>query len=182
MLTDEQRKIVLRLPDEALYALAQYIYSLEPPPNPHKSDPRAAQGQKIFERERCAVCHVPPLYSNNKLTLALGFTPPKEHFQFLDILPVSVGTDPGLALKTRKGTGYYKVPSLKGVWYRGRYLHDGALTTLEEMFDPARLKDGFVPTGFKPAGMKTHAVKGHEFGLKLSPDERSALVAFLRTL
>jgi hypothetical protein len=50
------------------------------------------------------------------------------------------------------------------------------------MFDPARLKDGFAPTGFKPAGMKTHAVKGHEFGLKLSPDERSALVAFLRTL
>jgi hypothetical protein len=45
-------------------------------------------------------------------------------FQFLDILRVSVKTDSGLALRTRKGTGYYKVPSLKGVWYRGRYLHD----------------------------------------------------------
>ena len=182
MLTDDQRKIPARLPDEALYALAMYIYSLEPPPSPYKSDAKAAGGQKIFEREGCGGCHTPPLYTNNKLTLALGFKPPKEHFQFLDILPVSVGTDPGLALKTRKGTGYYKVPSVKGVWYRGRYLHDGALTTLEEMFDPARLKDDFAPTGFKPAGMKTHAVKGHEFGLKMSPDERSALVAFLRTL
>jgi hypothetical protein len=182
MLTDDQRKIVARLPDEALYALAMYIYSLAPPPSPYKSDARAAAGQKIFEREGCAGCHTPPLYTNNLLTLAQEFQPPKEHFQFLDILPVCVGTDPGLALKTRKGTGYYKVPSLKGVWYRGRYLHDGALTTLEEMFDPARLKDDFAPTGFKPAGMKTHAVKGHEFGLKLSPDETSALLAFLRTL
>jgi hypothetical protein len=36
----------------------------------------------------------------------------------LAILPISVGTDPGLTMKTRRGTGYYKVPSLKGVWYR----------------------------------------------------------------
>ena len=182
MLTDEQRKIPSRLPDEALYALALYIYSLEPPLSPQKFDERAAAGQKIFEREGCAGCHTPPLYTNNKLTLALGFTPPKEHFQFLDILPVSVGTDPGLALKTRKGTGYYKVPSLKGLWYRGRYLHDGALTSLEEMFDPARLQDDYVPSGFMPAGVKTRAVKGHEFGLKLTSGDKSALLAFLKTL
>lgn len=36
-----------------------------------------------------------------------------------DILGMSVGTDPDLTLKTKRGTGYYKVPSLKGVWYRG---------------------------------------------------------------
>ncbi len=36
-----------------------------------------------------------------------------------DVLRVSVGTDPRLTLQTRRGTGYYKVPSLKGVWYRG---------------------------------------------------------------
>jgi mono/diheme cytochrome c family protein len=182
MLTDEQRKIPSRLPDEALYALALYIYSLEPPLSPQKVDERAAAGQKIFERERCAGCHTPPLYTNNKLTLAVGFTPPKEHFQFLDILPVCVGTDPGLALKTRKGTGYYKVPSLKGLWYRGRYLHDGALTSLKEMFDPARLQDDYVPSGFRPAGAKTRAIKGHEFGLKLLPEERTNLIAFLHTL
>jgi hypothetical protein len=52
--------------------------------------------------------------------------PPPEHFTSLDIMRVSVGTDPGLALKTRKGTGFYKVPSLKGVWYRGRDLHNGS--------------------------------------------------------
>ncbi len=95
---------------------------------------------------------------------------------------VSVGTDPNLALKTRKGTGYYKVPSLKGVWYRGRYLHDGSLTTLEEMFDPARLRDDYAPTGFMPPGEKTRAVPGHVFGMKLNEKDRMALLAFLRSL
>jgi cytochrome c peroxidase len=59
-----------------------------------------------------------------------------------DILPLSVGVDAGLALKTRKGTGLYKVPSLRGVWYRGPYLHDGSVASLEDMFDPKRLRDG----------------------------------------
>jgi hypothetical protein len=122
------------------------------------------------------------LYTNNKLTLAEGFTPPAEHFRFLDIARLSVGTDPGLALRTRKGTGYYKVPSLKGAWYRGRYLHDGAVTSLEEMFNAVRLSDDFVPTGFIRPGQQTRAVKGHEFGLRLTPTEKGELLAFLRSL
>ena len=135
----------------------------------------------IFERERCGGCHTPQLYTNNKLTLALGFDAPKEHFQFLDILQVSVNR-PGVALKTRKGTGYYKITSLKGLWYRGRYLHDGSLTTVEEMFDPGRLKDDYVPGGFMPVGVKSRPVNGHEIGLKLKPEDRAALIAFLKTL
>ena len=52
-----------RLSDSALYALALYLYSLEPPPNPNSFDARAEAGQRIFERERCARCHTPaPLH------------------------------------------------------------------------------------------------------------------------
>jgi hypothetical protein len=182
MLTSEQKKIEARLPDEGLYALALYIQSLEPPPNPNAIDETAAAGKKIFEREGCGGCHTPGLYTNNKLTLAKGFQPPADKPATLDILPISVGTDPNLALKTRKGTGYYKVPSLKGVWYRGRYLHDGSFASLEEMFDPDRLKDTHVAGGWNPAGVKTRAVIGHEFGLKLTADEKKSLLAFLRTL
>jgi cytochrome c peroxidase len=136
---------------------------------------------KIFKREGCTGCHTPPLYTNNKLTLAKGFQPPNDSHS-TDIMPLSVGTDPGLALKTRKGTGYYKVPSLKGVWYRGRYLHDGTVASLEEMFDRGRLSETHVPGGWKPPGSKTHAIVGHEFGLKLTGAERRDLIAFLRTL
>jgi len=100
----------------------------------------------------------------------------------LDILRISVGTDPGLALATRKGTGYYKVPSLKGVWYRGHYLHDGSVASLEEMFDPDRLLDAHVSEGWSPPGVESRAVRGHEFGLKLLTEERMQLIAFLKTL
>jgi len=182
MLSGGAKRVESRLPDEALYALALYIYSLKPPPNPNPFDEKAKAGQNIFAREGCITCHTPPLYTNNKVTLAEGFTPPNDEPASLGVLPISVHTDPGLALKTRKGTGYYKVPSLKGVWYRGHYLHDGSAATLEEMFDPDRLKDTHVPGGWLPPGMKTRAIKGHEFGLKLKTDEREDLIAFLRTL
>jgi hypothetical protein len=172
----------MRAPDEALYALASYIYSLKPPPNPNASDSKAKAGESIFAREGCPRCHTPPLYTSNKLTLAEGFEPPKDAPATLDILPIYVKTDPGLALRTRKGTGYYKVPSLKGVWYRGHYLHDGAAASLEEMFDPDRLSDTHVRGGFTAPRATSGAIQGHEFGLRLDPLQREQLLAFLRTL
>jgi hypothetical protein len=182
MLARDTKRFQTRLPDSALYAMALYVYSLEPPPNPNRFDDKAGSGQTIFQREGCPSCHTPPLYTNNKLTLARGFVPAKSASQSLDILPVSVGTDPGLALKTRKGTGYYKVPSLKGVWYRGHYLHDGAAASLEELFDPGRLQDTHIRGGWRPPGVQQQAIPGHEFGLRLSAVEREQLIAFLRTL
>lgn len=171
-----------RYSDEQLYALGLYVYSLEPPPNPNRFDSLAARGKEIFEREGCATCHTPPLYTNNKITPAEGFLPPPGAREVYDILPVPVGTDPGLALRTRRGTGYYKVPSLKGVWYRGMFGHSGWCATLEDWFDPRRTRGDYVPTGFNPSGNKTFAVRGHPFGLKLSIEDRKLLIAFLKTL
>jgi hypothetical protein len=171
-----------RYSDEQLYALAVYVYSRQPPPNPHRLNAEAKRGQKVFAREGCGGCHTPPLYTNNKLTPAAGFKVPEEHRTKYDILNVVVGTDPGLALKTRRGTGYYKVPSLKGVWYRGPFEHSGSVATLEDWFDPRRLQNDYTPTGFRGFGVQKRAVKGHEFGLKLNAKDKAALIAFLKTL
>lgn len=172
----------VRRSDETLYALALYLQSLKPPPNPNLVNETVIAGERVFKREGCANCHVPPLYTNNKLTPAQGFTSPKNRPETLEVLAISVGTDPGLALNTRKGTGYYKVPSLKGVWYRGHYLHDGSVASLDEMFDPDRLNDSHKPGGYTPPGVMQRAIKGHEFGLNLNLVERDQLIAFLRTL
>ena len=94
----------------------------------------------------------------------------------------SVHTDPSVALRTRKGTGLYKVPSLRGVWYRELFEHSGSVATLEDWFDPKRLNPDYVPTGWKGPGVTARAVPGHEFGLDLSADDRQALIAFLKTL
>jgi Di-haem oxidoreductase, putative peroxidase len=168
-----------RYSDEQLYALALYIYSLKPPANPHPVDDRARRGERIFQQQGCGGCHTPPFYTNNKLTLAAGFKVPEDLRKSDDILDVSVGTDPGLATQTRRGTGFYKVPSLRGVWYRNAFSHSGQADTLEEWFDPARLKDDYVAKGFH---LGPGAIKGHEFGLKLGVDDRQALIAFLKTL
>ncbi|MBX7221373.1 MAG: hypothetical protein K1Y36_15595 [Blastocatellia bacterium] len=180
--TEAQRKLLFRFSDEAMFALGKYIYSLEYPVNPNKPNDLTAKGKKVFDSQGCMVCHTPPLYTNNALTPVKGFTPSADLRETLNIKPVSVGTDPGLALLTRKGTGYYKVPSLRGLWYRGLVEHSGSIASLEDWFDPKRLRDDYVPSGWKGPGVTTRAVKGHEFGLDLSPADKKALIAFLKTL
>ena len=170
-----------RYSDAQLFALAQFIYSLTPPPNPNRRDAASARGEAVFAASGCARCHTPPLYTANKLVPADGFTPPADHLKKYDILNERVGTDPALTMTTRRGTGYYKIPSLKGVWYRGPFEHSGSVATLEDWFDPRRLRDDYVPTGFK-GGVTSRAVKGHRFGLALSATDRAALIAFLKTL
>lgn len=90
--------------------------------------------------------------------------------------------DPGLALATRKGTGYYKAPSLRGVWYRGLFGHSGFVASLNDWFDPRRLHDDYAPSGWKGPGITQRAVPGHTYGLYLSAEDREALIAFLLTL
>jgi mono/diheme cytochrome c family protein len=182
MLSPEQRRIVYRFNDETLFALSKYLFALEPARNPNVDAMRAEAGKAVFAREGCAGCHTPPLYTNNKLTLAAGYTPPAGHPLAADILPLSVNTDPNLALKTRKGTGLYKVPSLRGVWYRTLLSHDGSVNSLEDWFDPRRLRDDYVPSGFKGYEVEKRAVPGHPFGLSLSADDKASLLAFLRSL
>jgi hypothetical protein len=155
-----------RYSDEQLFALGRYLYSIEPPPNPNHVTADAERGRRVFVRQGCNTCHTAPLYTSNRLTPASGFSVPAEHLTRYAIINRSVGTDPALATRTRKGTGYYKVPSLKGAWYRGPFQHAGAVQTLGEWFDPARLE----------------RVPGHPFGLMLTPADRRALVAFIKTL
>ena len=183
ILTDAQRRVRFRYSDEVLYAIGIYLMSLEPARNPASGTADLiARGEQVFRREGCVNCHVPPNYTSGKLTLAQGWEPPANHPNREDIQSVSIGTDPGLALKTRKGTGFYKIPSLRGVWYRPRLLHDASVTSLEEMFDAARLSPDYEPKGWNPPGVTRRAVPGHTFGLSLNTEDRSALLAFLRSL
>jgi hypothetical protein len=172
-----------RYSDAQLYALGQFLYSLKAPKNPEKFAPALLQqGEKIFIEQGCVTCHTPPLYSNNMLTPADGFTVPASHMAKFDIFDISVETEPSLALQSRRGTGYYKIPSLIGVWNRNALFHSGNVASLEELLDPARLKDDYVPKGYKPGWVASFAVKGHPFGLELNAADKNALIAYLKSL
>ena len=175
-------KTLFRYSDEQAYAYSRYVYSLRPPANPNRPSALTRRGRKVFQQQGCGNCHTPPLYTNNKLTLAGEFAVPEDHKTRYDVYPVRVGTDARSAFNSLRGRGYYKVPSLKGVWYRGPFEHNGSIATLEDWFDPARLREDYVPTGFKGYGVKTRAVRGHEFGLTLKAADKAALIAFLKTL
>ena len=108
-----------RYSDIQLFALTKFLYSLTPPANPNRSSPLSLRGEKIFSREGCNHCHTAPLYTSNKLTPAQGYVVTKADLEAYDIEPTVVGTDTELTMRTRRGTGYYKIPSLRGVWYRG---------------------------------------------------------------
>jgi hypothetical protein len=168
--------------EEQMLAMTRFLYSLRPPENPNKPTPLSERGKTLFAEQGCVTCHTPPLFTNNKLTPADGFTIPEAHYDKYDIFDVSVGTDPSYTLKTRRGTGYYKVPSLRGLWYRGPFFHDASLANLNDVLDPARLNPDYIPTAFKGAGVKNRAVPGHEFGMELGAEDRKALIAYLMTL
>jgi hypothetical protein len=137
-----------RYSDEQPYALALHITSLKPPTNPNLFDDQARRGQRVFSRARLWRIPHAALYTNNKITPAQGFSIPKDLRQMESILDVCIGTDPALALETRRGTKFYKVPSFCGVWYRNAFGHAGQAETLEEWLDPLRLKQDYVPKGF----------------------------------
>jgi hypothetical protein len=136
-----------RPPRVLMWALAEYLRSLPPPPPSEAPSPASERGREVFEQQGCDVCHAPPLYTSE-------LRPTLEE----------IGTDDAAGRSPIRGTGRWRVPSLRGVGGNGPYLHHGAVPTLEQLFDPQREEPG------------------HRFGLELDAPTRADLLAFLRTI
>lgn len=105
-----------RYSDGRLYALALYMYSLNRPRIRTPCQRRRVAEKPCSGSKAALSCHTPPLYTNNMLTPAPGFAVPEDLRKTDAIMNVSVGSDPSLTTKSRRGTGFYKIPSLRGVW------------------------------------------------------------------
>lgn len=63
ILDPKQRRILFRYSDDALYAIAMFLFSVEAAANPQPPPADLVErGQLIFTRETCDQCHVPPDY------------------------------------------------------------------------------------------------------------------------
>jgi mono/diheme cytochrome c family protein len=135
----------VRPPRIVALALATYLKTLAPAERAAPITEPASRGAAVFAMT-CAGCHAGPAFTGDPVALA------------------AIGTDPTVGLSLERGTGTYRVPSLRGVADRTWLLHDGSVSSLAALLDPARTSPG------------------HHFGAELSADDRAALVAFLHTL
>jgi mono/diheme cytochrome c family protein len=134
----------VRPPRKLAFALALYLWRLEPEPT-RTTDEASSRGRNVFATS-CSGCHRPPSFSGPAVPLEI------------------VGTDPSVGLSPERTTGFYRVPSLRGVGDRRRLLATGDVDDLRALFDAQR------------------TVPGHTFGLNLTSDEKEDLLAYLETL
>lgn len=132
----------VRPPREVSAGLARYLLSLgDALLAPRWDHPGAA----VF-RANCARCHAGEGLSGGVIAVA------------------EIGTDGALARSPDRGTGGYRIPSLRGVGARTWLLHDGSVRGLDALLDPAR------------------SPPGHDHGRALDASDRAALLSFLRAL
>ena len=130
----------VRPPRKVAAALAVYLLSLAPTTPLPEGD-----GAAVFARE-CGSCHAGEAASGPPVALA------------------AVGTDPSVGASPDRGTGRYRVPSLRALGDRRRMFASGAIEDLEALLSPDR------------------TVPGHRYGLTLDAKERAALLEYLRGL
>ncbi len=145
-----------RPPRELAWALAVYLYTLEPPAAAETDAASARRGASLFAAD-CVQCHSQPTGAGAPIAAA------------------RVGTDKNLAQGTARGTGLYRPAPLVRVADAAPYLHDGTVGTLEELLGRERLQETYV--GPRGGG----AVKGHAYGVDLPDEDRDDLIAYLRS-
>lgn len=132
-----------RPPREVAFALAFYLWSMDPPATADATE----RGADLFATH-CARCHH-----------ADGTTGPPVPLE-------TIGTDAAVGRSTARGTGHWRVPSLRGAGTRTQLLHTGDVDGLDALLDPDRLD----------------RVPGHPFGTSLPAEDRSALADFVRSI
>lgn len=130
----------VRPPRKIAAALAVYLLGLAP-----TSPLPKGEGAAVFGRE-CGSCHAGEAASGPPVSLAL------------------IGTDPKVGASTERGTGFYRVPSLRAVGDRRRLLASGEVDDIAALLSPDR------------------AAAGHRYGMALGAQDREALLVYLRGL
>lgn len=150
----------------------------------------AKRGQRLFfsERTECFDCHAgfnlsgtvnfvgksnePAQYENNGLYNigGKGAYPPDN----VGLFEIS---------HKKEDMGKFKVPTLRNIELTAPYMHDGSITTLEEVIDHYKAAGRTISEG-KYAGKGSENPYKSSFvnGFRLTPDEKQDLIAFLKSL
>ena len=156
--------------DDLARALAAYVRTIQSGASPFDryvwGEPDALSseeqaGLRLFRgRANCTACHVGPNLTD-------------EEFHNTGVFWGQQPYDAGRVVVTEEveDTGKFKTPTLREVAGTAPYMHDGSISTLEEVVD------------FYDRGGNDNPFRDQELRpLKLTEEEKMALVAFLRSL
>ena len=156
--------------DDLARALAAYVRTIQSGASPFDryvwGEPDALSseeqaGLRLFRgRANCTACHVGPNLTD-------------EEFHNTGVFWGRQPYDAGRVVVTGvpEDTGKFKTPTLREVARTAPYMHDGSIATLEEVVD------------FYDRGGNDNPFRDRELRpLRLTEDEKTALVAFLRSL
>jgi len=181
---------------------------ISPPKYPFTIDNEAAKRGAPLFAQNCSACHGGPESDKRLFAVADIGTDPHRAEMFTQKLAdgfntflaelESEGYRPPKEFGVRS-TGKYWAATLSGVWARSPYLHNGSVRTMHELltspaerpktfhrgskvFDEKEM--GYTDDGtyvFDTAG-SGNSNSGHDYGTKLSENEKRDLIEYLKTL
>jgi mono/diheme cytochrome c family protein len=193
----------------ALDRVASWIQDLQAPPFPEARINRtlAERGGQVYQAN-CASCHS---FGGSQIGQVTPIdrvrTDPERLNSFTADLAqkmLTLGTGkPWQFRHFRKTNGYANMP-LDGLWLRAPYLHNGSVPTLRDLLSPSNARPrvfyrgsdeydfgavGFISTGAAAersgfrfdTSVPGNGNGGHEYGTNLSPEDKDALIEYLKT-
>jgi cytochrome c peroxidase len=122
-----------------------------------------SEGYEVFKL-KCASCHTGELFTDGYF-----------HNNGLDDdFSKDIGRE--LITESDRDRGKFKVPSLRNIGVTPPYMHDGRFTTLEEVLDHYQHNVKDSPT------LDTALRNNYSLGISLSDEEKTKIIAFLKTL
>ncbi len=160
---------------ERIEPLEAYIRSLRVPPLESELDDDAvARGAAVFVEEGCLDCHMGPSGESNQ---AYSY----EELGVDDQMQYIFGPDENGTLccglddggESYVVTGGIKAPRMTGIDFQTRFLHNGSVESLDQLFClEDRPEDDALGQGSQ----------GHTYGCELAESERRDLITYLRSL
>jgi hypothetical protein len=193
-----------------LKRIEDWLRVLPAPKYPFSVDQEwAAKGEPIY-RQYCAACHAFDGAKVGTVTPIdeIGTDPYRLDsytYEFLSNQNTLYAGYPWRFKNFRKTNGYSNQP-LDGIWLRAPYLHNGSVPTIRDLLEPVEKrpakfyrgydvfdqdKVGFLSDVPQENGHRYFlydtsepgdANKGHLYGIDLSPEQKKALVEYIKTL
>jgi RoxA-like, cytochrome c-like len=193
-----------------LKRVEDWLRKLEAPAYPYLiNNQLAAAGKPLYELH-CAACHAFGGMKTGKVTPISEIATDRHRldsytYDFLSNQNTLYAGYPWRFQHFRKTNGYANQP-LDGIWLRAPYLHNGSVPTLRDLLEPVELrptkfyrgydvfdqkKVGFVSDLPEENGRRNfqlntsepgNANTGHLYGIDLSPEQKDAIVEYMKKL